>query len=72
MSLSSAQPSDSPRYPGPSTEELRAKLHLERVTDGLAELYQLLEDFGPAWYQENHHDRALSALLLVKKLPEAE
>ncbi len=29
----------------------------------LEELFQLLEDYAPAWYTERHHDRAVAALL---------
>jgi len=29
----------------------------------LRELYELLEDYSPAWYTEEHHNRAVAALL---------
>lgn len=29
----------------------------------LEELFQLLEDYAPAWYTEAHHNRAVAALL---------
>ena len=29
----------------------------------LEELFVLLEDYGPAWYTEEHHNRAVNALL---------
>ena len=72
MSLSPMQQSDSPGYPHRSTEELEARRHLARVTDGLAELYALLENYAPTWYTERHHERALSALRVVKNLREAK
>lgn len=28
----------------------------------LEELFDLLEDYGPAWYTEAHHERTLAAL----------
>jgi hypothetical protein len=28
----------------------------------LQELFELLEEFGPAWYTEEHHNRTLAAL----------
>ncbi len=28
----------------------------------LAELFELLEDYGPGWYTEVHHNRAVAAL----------
>ena len=30
----------------------------------LKELFELLEDYGPAWYTEENHDRAVAALML--------
>ena len=29
----------------------------------LEELFKLLEDYAPAWYSEEHHNRAVAALL---------
>jgi hypothetical protein len=29
----------------------------------LEELFQLLEDYAPGWYTEQHHNRAVAALL---------
>lgn len=29
----------------------------------LEELFVLLEDYGPVWYTQEHHDRAINALL---------
>lgn len=29
----------------------------------LEELFSLLEDYGPSWYTEEHHKRAVAALL---------
>ena len=28
----------------------------------LEELFQLLEEYAPSWYTEQHHDRAVAAL----------
>jgi hypothetical protein len=36
-----------------------------RAADVLAELYKLLEEYGPAWYTEQYHSRAESALRLL-------
>jgi len=30
--------------------------------DVLEELFQLLEDYAPTWYTEEHHNRAVAAL----------
>ena len=32
----------------------------------LEELFELLEDYGPTWYTEEHHDRAVAALMSRK------
>jgi len=45
-----------------------ARVQLERATDALAELYQLLEDYAPAWYAKHHHQKAESALRVLKKV----
>ena len=40
-----------------------------KPTDGsnartvLEELFTLLEDYAPVWYKQEHHDRAIAALL---------
>jgi hypothetical protein len=31
--------------------------------EALEELFQLLEEYAPTWYTEQHHDRAIAALL---------
>jgi hypothetical protein len=38
------------------TEVLNVKIVLE-------ELFTLLEDYAPVWYKQQHHDRAIAALL---------
>lgn len=38
-----------------------------RLVDTLGELYELLERYAPTWYTRQHHERAESALQLVKK-----
>jgi hypothetical protein len=43
------------------------ELHLAQLGDLLAELYDLLEKYAPAWYTEELHHKAESALRLVKK-----
>jgi hypothetical protein len=51
-----------------SYEMRAARVQLERTTDALAELYQLLEDYAPAWYAKHHHQKAESALRVLKKV----
>jgi len=45
--------------------ETEHKLH-----DALKLLFELLEKYGPVWYEKKHHDQALYALnLSVKRKP---
>jgi hypothetical protein len=37
--------------------------------EALAELIELLEDYAPSWYTEEHHKRALAALHGASKPP---
>lgn len=41
----------------------RRTMNAANVEVALRELYLLLEDYAPAWYTEEHHRRALNALL---------
>jgi hypothetical protein len=42
------------------------KLDLAKAYNSFTEMYELLEDHGPAWYSEEIHDRALSTLVLLR------
>ena len=37
------------------------------VAEAFLELFELLEEYAPVWYTEQHHDRALAALALLQK-----
>jgi hypothetical protein len=41
---------------------LLADTHPLTAKEALAELIELLEDYAPSWYTEEHHKRALAAL----------
>ncbi|WP_263355078.1 hypothetical protein [Acidicapsa acidisoli] len=41
---------------------LIADIHPLTAKEALAELIELLEDYAPSWYTEEHHKRALAAL----------
>ena len=41
---------------------LLADTHPLTAKEALAELIELLEDYAPTWYTEEHHKRALAAL----------
>ena len=48
--------------PYPPLETYREEQAINK-TAVLQELYILLEDYAPVWYTQEHHDRALRALL---------
>jgi len=37
------------------------------VADVFMELFELLEEYGPVWYTEQHYRRALAAKLVLQK-----
>ena len=39
----------------------------EKLHDALKSLYELLEKYGPVWYQKRHHDQAEIALRLSER-----
>jgi hypothetical protein len=43
------------------------RLQLIRGAEALAELYELLEEYAPSWYRQQHHERAESALRLLRE-----
>jgi hypothetical protein len=70
VNLNPPQPPESTQSRQHSSEVPDAKVQLARATDALAELYQLLEDYAPAWYSERHHKKAESALRVLMKVQE--
>jgi len=55
-------------YSSPAAEQetLSERKHLREV---LSELRDLLEDYAPAWYTEEHHRKVESALHTRKRKP---
>lgn len=43
--------------------------HTLTPREALAELIELLEDYAPSWFTEEHHKRALAALQSTSKPP---
>ncbi len=39
-----------------------AELDRARLVEALAELHNLLEEYAPTWYTQEHHEKAMSAL----------
>ena len=37
------------------------------LTKALTEIYELLEEYAPPWYAEEHHERVKAALSLLNK-----
>jgi hypothetical protein len=49
--------------------ELTLDLEMDKAAaiEALAELYELLEDYGPSWYSEELHHRAEAALRILRE-----
>ena len=61
-------PADSLSADSMSTEAAdRAPLPALDPATVLRELFELLEDYSPVWYSEDHHDRAVAALKLTMR-----
>lgn len=55
--------------PGPAEDE-NNKLRdseFEIVTQSFLELFELLQEYAPVWYTEQHHNRALAAYRILRK-----
>jgi hypothetical protein len=47
---------------------LRTAIETEtRLFGALKSLFDLLEDYGPVWYTNHHHDRAKTALVMYSR-----
>jgi hypothetical protein len=44
----------------------RRAAEVVKLREALKMLYDLLEDYAPSWYTEEHHDKAEAALHFVK------
>ena len=42
-------------------------LEFRIVAEAFLELFQLLEEYAPVWYTEQHHNRALGAHRILQK-----
>ena len=60
-SKNSADPSELLSY------KSETELDRTRLVDLLAELQNLLEQYAPAWYTEEHHEKAIAALHPLRK-----
>ena len=47
--------------------EAGAELDRGRLVDALSELHDLLEQYAPSWYTQEHHEKALAALRPLRK-----
>lgn len=48
--------------------EAENRIDRQRLVDALADLHQLLEEYAPSWYTQEHHEKAESALQLSEKI----
>ena len=48
--------------------EAENRIDHQRLADALADLHQLLEEYAPSWYTQEHHEKVESALQLSGKL----
>ena len=67
MSLSRAEESNVSSFVQPLKDAAEMKVQLSRATDTLAELCELLEEYGPRWYTQHQQERAESTLRLLRK-----
>lgn len=70
MSNGCTEQSEVTSLPLRSNDPSERELQLSQVADILAELYCLLEQYAPIWYTQEQHERAESALRLLKNLEE--
>jgi hypothetical protein len=52
-----------PRSGGEKSLDSESKI----VAEALLELFELLEEYAPIWYTEQHHQRALTAWRILQK-----
>jgi hypothetical protein len=41
------------------------------LTKAFTEIYELLEEYAPPWYTQEHHERVKAALSLLRKASQA-
>jgi len=60
------QPSRKKTLPHAKREEL-LESQFKTVAESFLELFELLEEYAPAWYSEEHHNRAVAARRVLLK-----
>jgi hypothetical protein len=65
--LRRAEECDGSSFVQPLKDAAEMKVQLSRATDTLAELCELLKEYGPRWYSERQQERAESTLRLLRK-----
>lgn len=55
--------------PGPpqGVNKKLCESEVEVIAQAFAELFELLEEYAPFWYTEQHHNRAIAALRILQK-----
>jgi hypothetical protein len=56
-------------HPVPPRSNSVSETERDRVllTKAFTEIYELLEEYAPPWYTEEHHERVKAALSLLRK-----
>lgn len=57
-----------PAFSQPADNNLGAEFDRALLVEALSDLYHLLEEYAPAWYTEEHHNKAEIALRPLKGL----
>lgn len=52
---------------GQREKSVALRIELAGVAEGLRELFNLLEQYAPTWYTEEHHNRAVAALRVLEE-----
>jgi hypothetical protein len=60
--------SDSGKHEHEAMDEMTLDIVMDKAAavEALAELYELLEEYGPTWYTEEMHHRAEAALRVLR------
>ena len=52
---------------GQREKSVALRIELAGVAEVLRELFNLLEQYAPTWYTEEHHNRAMAALCVLEE-----
>lgn len=61
------QSSRNKAVPGTKKEHSQESSQFKTVSAAFLELFELLEEYAPSWYTEEHHNRAVAAQRILMK-----